>query len=77
MIDAPTYTRATFDKLRMGGIKCVALGDSPDLVAVGMGIHRWTIYRWLADYHVGGDAAPAAKSIPGALGKLTCSRWHG
>jgi transposase len=55
-------------------VKRVEAGESPELVAAGLGINRRTIYRWLAAYHYGGEDALAAKPIPGAPPKLNAKQ---
>lgn len=69
-IDARSYSHETLEKLRRDSVKRVEAGESPEVVAAGLGINRRTIYRWLAAYHYGGEDALAAKPIPGAPPKL-------
>ncbi len=69
-IDARSYSHETLEQLRRGAVKRVEGGESPEAVAVGLGINRRTIYRWLEAYHYGGESALAAKPIPGAPPKL-------
>ena len=45
-------------------------------MAQGIGFNRRTIYRWLADYHYGGEEALTAKPIPGAPQKLDARRMQ-
>jgi transposase len=70
VIDARAYSHGTLEELRRGAVKRVEAGESPEVVAVGLGINRRTIYRWLTAYHYGGDEALAAKRIAGAPPKL-------
>jgi transposase len=69
-IDARSYSHEALEQLRRDSVKRVEAGESPELVAAGLGINRRTIYRWLAAYHYGGQDALAAKPIPGAPPKL-------
>lgn len=69
-IDARSYSHETLERLRRDSVKRVEAGESPELVAAGLGINRRTIYRWLAAYHYGGEDALAAKPIAGAPPKL-------
>lgn len=49
-------------------------GGSPEALAHGLGLNRRTIYRWLAAYQAGGEAALYAKPIRGARPKLTAKQ---
>lgn len=69
--DARTLTHDALEQLRMSAVKRVEAGESPEFVAAGLGLNRRTIYRWLAAYHYGGEAALAAKPVPGRPPKLT------
>lgn len=69
-IDARSYSHEMLEQLRRDCVRRVASGESPEVVAEGLGINRRTIYRWLAAYHYGGADALAAKPIPGAPPKL-------
>lgn len=69
-IDARSYSHETLEQLRIDAVKRVQAGESPELVAQGLGINRRTIYRWLEAFHYGGDEALKAKPIPGAPPKL-------
>jgi transposase len=73
-IDARSYSHATLEQLRRDAVKRVELGESPEVVAQGLGINRRTIYRWLQAYHYGGDDALAAKPIPGAPPKINAKQ---
>jgi transposase len=70
LIDARSYSHDTLEQLRRDAVKRVEGGESAEAVAVGLGINRRTMYRWLQAYHYGGDDALAAKPIPGAPPKL-------
>jgi len=54
----------------VAAVKRVEAGESPELVAAGLGINRRTIYRWIEAFHYGGESALKAKPIPGAPPKL-------
>ena len=75
-IDARSYSHETLEQLRRDSVKRVENGESPEAVAMGLGINRRTIYRWLCAYHYGGAAALAAKPIPGAPAKLDGKQLH-
>jgi transposase len=56
--------------MRKSAVKRIEQGESPEAVAQGIGFNRRTIYRWLSNYHYGGEDALTAKPIPGAPQKL-------
>jgi len=68
--DARSYSHEHLEQMRRDAVRRVEAGESPEFVAVGLGINRRTIYRWLSAYHYGGGDALAAKAIPGAPPKL-------
>ncbi|MFZ5498634.1 MAG: IS630 family transposase [Pseudomonadota bacterium] len=70
IFDGRQLPRKAKEQLRMVAAKRVEAGESPEAVAAGLGINRRTIYRWIAAYHYGGEAALKAKPIPGAPAKL-------
>jgi len=70
IFDARKLPRDAKEQLRKAAVKRVEAGESPELVAEGLGINRRTIYRWLSAYHYGGEAALKAKPIPGKPPKL-------
>ena len=70
VFDARKLSRAAKEQLRKAAVKRVETGESPEFVASGMGINRRTIYRWLSDYHYGGEHALNARPIRGAKPKV-------
>jgi len=70
ILDARKLPRDAKEQLRMAAVKRVEEGESPEIVAAGLGINRRTIYRWLSAYHYGGEKALKAKPIPGKPPKL-------
>lgn len=73
-IDARSYPHDMLEKLRRDAVKRVESGESPEVVATGLGINRRTIYRWLEAFHYGGEQALAAKPIPGAPPKVNAQQ---
>ena len=45
-------------------------GAHPEDVAAALGLHRKTVYDWLAKYREGGKDALKAKAVPGRPPKL-------
>ena len=70
IFDARKLPREAKEQLRKAAVKRVEAGESPELVAKGLGINRRTIYRWLSAYHYGGEEALGSKPIPGKPPKL-------
>ncbi len=64
--DARSLSHQDLEKLRRATVARVQAGESPEVIAVGMGLNRSTVYRWRNAFHYGGDEALAAKPIPGA-----------
>lgn len=71
VFDGRTLPRQAKAQLRVAAVRRVEAGESPEAVVAGMGLNRRSIYRWLTAYHYGGEAALAAKPIPGAPPKLS------
>ena len=61
----------------MRAVASVQEGQSPELVAKVLGIHRDTIYDWLAKYRHGGWGALKRRPAPGREPKLNAAamRW--
>ncbi len=60
--DARKLTHVMLTEFRKRAVQCVQNGESPEVVARAIGIHRGTIYGWLALYRNGGwDALNAEK----------------
>ncbi len=72
--DARSLSHQDLEILRRATVARVQSGESPELIAQGMGLNRTTVYRWLNAYHYGGDEALAAKPIPGAPRKLSAKQ---
>lgn len=52
--DARRLDHKTQEELRIRGVKAVQSGQSPEEVAVALGVQRSTIYNWLSRYATGG-----------------------
>lgn len=68
--DARSLDHKTLTQLRRRAVAGVQEGQSPELVAVSLGINRTTIYDWLAMYRRGGWSALEAKKRGGRKAKL-------
>lgn len=71
IIDARKFTHQALEEMRISAVRRVEAGESPELVASGLGVNRRTIYKWLSAYHYGGEDALKSKPIPGAPPKLS------
>lgn len=61
----------TLEVLRLRAVEQVRAGAHPEDVAITLGLHRKTVYGWLAKYREGGPDALRAKPVPGRPPKLT------
>jgi transposase len=57
--------------LRLRAVEQVQAGAHPEEVAAALGLHRKTVYGWLAKFREGGRDALAAKPVPGRPPKLS------
>jgi transposase len=57
--------------LRLRAVEQVQAGAHPEDVAAALGLHRKTVYGWLAKFREGGRDALVAKPVPGRPPKLT------
>jgi transposase len=68
--DARQLDHKTLEELRIRTVKQVQSGESPEVLAKALRIHRTTIYGWLALYRDGGWSALKSKPTPGAKPKI-------
>jgi transposase len=61
----------TLEVLRLRAVDQVAAGAHPEDVAETLGMHRKTVYGWVAKMREGGREALRAKPVPGRPPKLT------
>lgn len=69
--DGRKLDHATLEALRLRAVGQVEVGAHPEDVAEALGLHRKTVYGWLAKYREGGKDALLAKPIPGRPRKLS------
>src|SRR6266545_3307888 len=69
--DGRKLDHRTLEVLRVRAVEQVKAGAHPEDVAVTLGLHRKTVYGWLAKYREGGKEALRAKPVPGRPGKLS------
>ena len=55
----------------MRAVQAVLGGEHPESVAAALGMHRTTVYGWVAKYHEGGWAALKARPVPGRVPSLS------
>lgn len=68
--DARRLTHQQLTDLRQRGVSAVQAGESPEVVARALGIHRSTMYGWLARYRDGGWGQLNARKRGGRRPKL-------
>jgi transposase len=68
--DARSLDHKTLTELRKRAVKSVQAGQSPEDVAKALGVHRGTLYGWLALYRNGGWGALDAKKRGGRRPRL-------
>ena len=69
--DGRKLDHATLEVLRIRAVQQVEAGAHPEDVAETLGMHRKTVYGWLARYREGGAEALRARPVPGRPPKLS------
>lgn len=69
--DGRKLDHTTLETLRLRAVNQVRQGASPADVAAALGLHRSTVYGWLAKYRDGGRGALLARPVPGRPPRLT------
>jgi transposase len=69
--DGRKLDHKTLEVLRLRAVEQVQAGAHPEDVAQALGLHRKTVYGWLAKYREGGKDALKAKPVPGRPSKLS------
>ena len=74
--DGRKLDHKTLEALRIRAVDQVGEGAHPEEVAAALGLHRKTVYGWLAKYREGGKGALKAQPVPAArhLGHPQLSR---
>ena len=68
--DGRKLDHKTLEALRIRAVGQVGDGAHPEDVAAALGLHRKTVYGWLAKYREGGMDALKAQPVPGLPPKL-------
>ena len=68
--DGRKLDHKTLEALRIRAVDQVGEGAHPEDVAAALGLHRKTVYGWLAKYREGGKDALRAQPVPGLPPKL-------
>jgi transposase len=68
--DARRLNHKTLTELRKRAVQSVQSGQSPEVVALALGIHRVTMYGWIARYRNGGWGSLDARKRGGRPPKL-------
>lgn len=69
--DGRKLDHQTLEALRLRAVEQVQAGAHPEDVAETLGLHRKTVYGWLAKFREGGTDALKAKPVPGRPPKLS------
>jgi len=69
--DGRKLDHKTLEALRIRAVDQVGEGAHPEDVAAALGLHRKTVYGWLAKYREGGIDALRARPVPGRPPKLS------
>jgi transposase len=69
--DGRKLDHQTLEALRLRAVEQVQAGGHPEDVALALGLHRKTVYGWLAKFREGGADALRAKPVPGRPRKLS------
>lgn len=69
-LDARKLDHKTLEEMRIRAVQRVQAGESPEVVARVLNVHRSVIYEWLARYRAGGWDELKAKPIPGRPRRL-------
>lgn len=69
--DGRKLDHATLEAMRLRAVDRVEAGVDPREVAQALGLHKHTVYGWVAAARRGGREALRAKPIPGRPSKLT------
>jgi transposase len=69
--DGRKLDHRTLEVLRFRAVEQVQAGAHPEDVAVALGLHRKTVYGWLARFREGGREALRARPVPGRAPKLS------
>ena len=68
--DGRKLDHKTLEVLRLRAVEQVGAGAHPEDVAAALGLHRKTVYGWLAKYREGGKGALLARPVPGRPPRL-------
>jgi transposase len=72
--DGRKLDHKTLEVLRLRAVEQVEKGAHPERVAETLGLHRKTVYGWLAKFRAGGREALRAKPVPGRVPLLSADQ---
>ena len=72
--DARKLDHKTLEAMRERAVRSVLRGESPEAVSKVLGLHRTTVYGWMAAHRCGGWSALKAKPVPGRPPKLDAKK---
>lgn len=74
--DGRKLDHQTLEVLRLRGVEQVRAGAHPEEVAGALGLHRKTVYGWLAKAREGGLEALRARPVPGRPPRLSAEQMR-
>ncbi|MPY81344.1 MAG: IS630 family transposase [Actinophytocola sp.] len=72
--DGRKLDHQTLETIRFRAIQAVEAGQHPEDVAAAYGLHRKTVYGWIAKYRDGGPQALKARAVPGRPSTLSAEQ---
>lgn len=69
--DGRSLDHQTLEAIRIRAVRQIQAGARPVDVAEALGMSKQAVYGWLAKYREGGEAALAAKPVPGPKRKMS------
>lgn len=74
--DGRKLDHATLETLRLRAVAQIEAGAHPEDVADALGLHRSTVFGWVARFRSGGRQTLLAKPVPGRPPKLSAGQLH-
>jgi len=68
--DGRRLDHKTREQIRTRAVQQIEAGESPEIVAKGLGFHRSCVYEWIAKYREGGLEALRTRPVSGRPRKL-------
>lgn len=76
-LDGRNLSHEALEEIRIRAVKRVESGESPEDVIAALGLHRSSIYKWIAAYREGGLDALKSRKAAGPAPKLSGPQFRG